>query len=67
MGLPLFEYAVHIGLDMTGAVTFACIMGVCKNPAHNHGGILKYIGKHPWQAQMVAAVIIGVTAVHTIG
>jgi len=67
VSLPLFEYAVHVGLDMTGAITFACIMGACKNPTHNHGRVLGYIGSHPWQAQMVAAVIIGVIAVHTIG
>lgn len=63
----LFEYAVHIGLDMVGAVTFACIMGACRNPDHNHGRVLGYIGQHPWQAQWVAAIIVGIIAVNTIG
>ena len=67
MALPLFEYAVHIGLDMTGAVSLACIMGVCKNPNHKHGPVLRYVSRHPWHTQFVAAVIIGVLAVHTIG
>ena len=63
----LFNYIAHIGIDMIGAVSLSCILGVCNNPNHNHGKILTWIGNNPWKAQWVSAVIIAIITVNAIG
>jgi len=61
------DVALHWALDMAGAGTFACIMGRCRNPEHNHGAVSRWIGAHPWVTQSIAAVVRAYVTVRSIG
>lgn len=63
----IVDVALHFALDMSGAATFACIMGRCNNPKHQHGSFVGWVGRHPWVTQSLAAVVIAYTAVRLIG
>lgn len=61
------DVAIHMALEMGGAITFACIMGRCRNPEHSHGVVLRWIGRNPWKAQCVAAFVMAYATVRLIG
>lgn len=63
----LADVALHYALDMSGALTFACIMGRCRNPEHNHGAVSRWIGAHPWWTQSFAALVLAYVTVRIIG
>ena len=63
----MFQWAVHVGLDLTGGVTFWCIMQGCQNPEHRHGRLLSPLVTRPWLSQLVAAVIVGTVTWSLVG
>lgn len=63
----IIDIALHMGLEMGGAVSFACIMRTCKDPQHNHGGVLRWVGTNPWRTQMAFAFILAAVTVRIVG
>lgn len=54
---------VHWGIDMMGALSLGCILGICKNPDHRHGRIISWMGRHPWITQMTVAIPVAILMV----
>ena len=48
---------IHFGLDMGGAVTFACLVGKCN---HKHRW-------SPWIFQILSAIIMAIVTVRIVG
>lgn len=61
------DVALHFVLDMSGAVTFACLLRGCKNPEHLHGKLLKPLVRNPWITQAFSALIVAVATVRLVG
>lgn len=59
--------ALHYGLDMTGAVTIACLMRGCNNPEHKHRPIVAMLTKRPWITQSALALAVAMFTVRMIG
>lgn len=61
------DIAMHWALDMSGAITMVCILRGCKNPAHQHRPIIRWMGHNPWLAQCVFALLIAYLTVRMVG
>lgn len=63
----LLDVALHMGLDLTGAVTFACLVKGCSDPAHQHNRFVSWVGRNRWPIQLVLAFIVAVLTVKWVG
>lgn len=61
------DIALHWALDMSGAVTFACLAKGCTNPAHKHSRLLKPLVSRPWVTQAITALIVAMVTVRIVG
>lgn len=63
----LSSYVLHWCLDMSGAVSLACILRGCQNPRHQHRWITRWLIAHPWLTQSLIAVVMAIATVHAVG
>ena len=63
----LADVALHFVLDMSGAVSLACLLKVCNNPLHNHGRLVTWVGNHVWVTQSLLALVVAYFTVRLIG
>lgn len=63
----LIDLAVHWGIDMTGALSLACIYGACKDPSHNHPKWLTWVAQNPWKVQSAIALVVAFITLQIVG
>ena len=64
------DVVLHMGLELSGAGTLACIRYGCTNPAHNHRFFLRFLAHNKWArwgTQLTIALFVAIMTVKLIG